>query len=292
MSQAPSMPMFWDAYIGDTTHLTIEEHGAYLLLLGAMWRRNGWVPDDDRDIARILGITAAKWRKIKHRIGPFLTFRNGQISQKNLLKIWKNTQEKIEKNRKNGAKGGRPKPSENNNLGKADGSVSLNPIESIPEPEPEPEEEVKDKSSTSSQSSSENLDGLYDDVLSAAGIKSGVMSQYWMPPAAIVHVNRWVTDLGLTRDQVIETVQQKRKGFDAPPNGPKAFDFAMMNYAAALKAPAMQPSASRKQVDGYRATDPELAMSNAAMRKKMENYRLELERQSLAEWQTAGAGTA
>jgi hypothetical protein len=93
MSQAPSMPMFWDAYIGDTTHLTIEEHGAYLLLLGAMWRRNGWVPDDDRDIARILGITAAKWRKIKHRIGPFLTFRNGQISQKNLLKIWKNTQE-------------------------------------------------------------------------------------------------------------------------------------------------------------------------------------------------------
>lgn len=160
------------------------------------------------------------------------------------------------------------------------------------EGEREEEKEVSANASTSLQSSSENLDGLYDDVLSAAGIKSGSMSQYWMPPAAIVHVNRWVTDLGLTRDQVIEVVRQRRKGFDAPPNGPKAFDFAMMSYAAALKAPPMQPSASRKQSDGYRATDPEVAMSNAEMRKKMEAFRLELERQSLAEWQTAGGGTA
>lgn len=137
MSQAPLMPMYWDAYLADTTHLTTEEHGAYLLLLAAMWRRNGWVPDDDRDIARIVGLTPAKWRKVKVRLGPFLTFDEGHITQKNLLKIWKNTQEKIAKNRENGALGGRPKSSNIKALGKANGSVSHNPNETIPEPEPE-----------------------------------------------------------------------------------------------------------------------------------------------------------
>lgn len=139
MSQAPSMPMFWDAYIADTTHLTTEEHGAYLLLLAAMWRRNGWVPDDDRDNARILGLTPAKWKRIKARLSEFLVFEDGHITQKNLLKIWEITQEKIKKNRENGAKGGRPKSTKNKDLAKANGSVADNPSETIPEPEPEPD---------------------------------------------------------------------------------------------------------------------------------------------------------
>lgn len=138
MSQAPSMPMFWDAYLADTTHLTTEEHGAYLLLLGAMWRRNGWVPDDDRDVARILGLTRAKWVRTKQRLSSLLTFTDGQITQKNLLKIWQITQEKIAKNRENGAKGGRPSSNKNNDMAKANGFNSRNPNETIPEPEPEP----------------------------------------------------------------------------------------------------------------------------------------------------------
>jgi uncharacterized protein YdaU (DUF1376 family) len=136
MSQAPSMPMFWDAYLADTTHLSTEEHGAYLLLLAAMWRRNGWVPDDDRDNARILGLTPAKWRRVKDRLRPLLVFEEDHITQKNLLKIWKITQEKIDKNRENGAKGGRPKCNKNNGKPKANGSVSQNPNKTIPEPEP------------------------------------------------------------------------------------------------------------------------------------------------------------
>lgn len=79
MSKAPAMPMYWYTYLADTTHLTTEEHGAYLLLLGAMWRRNGSVPDHDADNARIVGLTKAKWRKAKARLEPFLTVHDGRI---------------------------------------------------------------------------------------------------------------------------------------------------------------------------------------------------------------------
>lgn len=139
MSKAPSMPMYWDAYLADTTHLSTEEHGAYMLLLGAMWRRNGTVPDDDTDNARILGLSKAKWRKVKARLAekPTSIFcQDGFISQKKLKKTWEKTQEKIQVNRENGALGGRPVLNKNKDLDKANGSDSLNPNETIPEPEP------------------------------------------------------------------------------------------------------------------------------------------------------------
>jgi len=138
MSKAPAMPMYWDAYISDTTHLSTEEHGAYLLMLGAMWRRNGFIPDDDADNARITGLSKAKWKRFKCRISDMIDIANGEISQQKLIKTWKITQEKIQKNRENGSKGGRPKLKEIKDLEKANGFVSLNPNESIPEPEPEP----------------------------------------------------------------------------------------------------------------------------------------------------------
>ena len=239
MSQAPSMPMFWDAYLADTTHLATEEHGAYLLLLAAMWRRNGWVPDDDRDVARILGLTVAKWKRTKERLRSFLIFENGQISQKNLLKIWKNTQEKIEKNRKNGAKGGRPKSFENNDIAKANGSVSDNPNESIPEPEPEPYEVATATSSAQQQREASPGPDLVDDVMAAVGLTSGKIPTHWLPPGSMVHVTRWVTDLGLTPAEIIAAARSSRQQHTEPPRGPKALDGVMQSLAKAKAAGRM-----------------------------------------------------
>jgi len=145
------MPMYWDAYLADTTHLTTEEHGAYMLLLAAMWWRNGTVPDDDKDNARILGLTPAKWRKIKARFCETISgfhIKDGRISQEKLQKVWKNTQEKIDKARQNGAKGGRPKSNKNNDIEKADGSDPVKRNESIPDPNPYPYSEVTNVTST------------------------------------------------------------------------------------------------------------------------------------------------
>lgn len=121
MSQAPSLPLFVDAYLGDTTHLSTEEHGAYLLLLMAMWRRGGSIPDDDKDNARMVGLTVTKWRRMKPRLMEFLDAKNGEISQKRLKKEWEFVQKRKQIAITNGAKGGRPPSSENNDLEKPTG---------------------------------------------------------------------------------------------------------------------------------------------------------------------------
>lgn len=77
MSKLPYMPLAVDAYLADTTHLTLEEHGAYLLLLMAMWRRNGAIPDDDKMTARMLGLMPRSWLRLKARLMPLLSVYGG-----------------------------------------------------------------------------------------------------------------------------------------------------------------------------------------------------------------------
>ena len=84
MSKFPSMPLFIDAYLADTTHLSAEEHGAYLLLLMAMWRHDGSVPDVDKDLARMCRIGRRRWPYVKARLMPFLLAGDGVLSQKRL----------------------------------------------------------------------------------------------------------------------------------------------------------------------------------------------------------------
>lgn len=78
MAEFPSLPLFTDAYLGDTTHLSTMEHGAYLLLLIVSWRSPGCcLPDDDALLARYTRLTRDKWRKVRPIIQPFFTIRDG-----------------------------------------------------------------------------------------------------------------------------------------------------------------------------------------------------------------------
>jgi len=85
MAQFPSLPLFTDAYLGDTTHLTTFEHGAYLLLLIAQWRsKDDCLPNDDVRLARIAGTTVNHWRKIKPTIFEFFSVSDEVIIQNRL----------------------------------------------------------------------------------------------------------------------------------------------------------------------------------------------------------------
>ena len=72
MAQFPAFPLWTDAYLADTRHLTTTEHGAYLLLLFEAWRRPGCsLPDDDALLARLTGMTLDAWAAAKPVIMAF-----------------------------------------------------------------------------------------------------------------------------------------------------------------------------------------------------------------------------
>lgn len=87
MNKPAALPFFGDAYLADTTHLTTEEHGAYFLLMLAAWRQPDCaLPDDDRKLARIAGVSQQKWRSIKATVMDFWTLEKGRFHQARLSK--------------------------------------------------------------------------------------------------------------------------------------------------------------------------------------------------------------
>jgi len=66
VAEFPALPLFTDAYMADTRHLTTTQHGAYLLLLMTAWRMPDCkLPDDDALLARWAGLDYRNWRKMR-----------------------------------------------------------------------------------------------------------------------------------------------------------------------------------------------------------------------------------
>jgi uncharacterized protein YdaU (DUF1376 family) len=85
LAEFPALPLWTDAYLGDTTHLTTIEHGAYLLLLMAAWRsKDTSLPDDDRLLARYARLTPSQWRRMRPVIGAFFVINKGAWKQSRL----------------------------------------------------------------------------------------------------------------------------------------------------------------------------------------------------------------
>jgi uncharacterized protein YdaU (DUF1376 family) len=72
MAQFPSLPLFTDAYLADTRHLTAQQHGAYLLLLMMAWRSPDCaIPDDDVTLARWASMDLRAWKNNRDVILAF-----------------------------------------------------------------------------------------------------------------------------------------------------------------------------------------------------------------------------
>ena len=70
MNKRPWMPLYIDDYIFDTGHLTLEQHGAYQLLIMRYWRTGG-LPDSDAKLADCLHISIDDWTRIRPVIAKF-----------------------------------------------------------------------------------------------------------------------------------------------------------------------------------------------------------------------------
>lgn len=83
------LPLWTDAYLADTSILSTQQHGAYLLLLMKCWRtKDCRLPNDDVKLARCAGLTKASWKRIKDDVLDLWDISNcGKwVSQKRLMK--------------------------------------------------------------------------------------------------------------------------------------------------------------------------------------------------------------
>lgn len=124
MAEAPVFPLWTDAYLADTGHLSTIEHGAYMLLLMTMWRAGGSLPNDDKMLARYARLTPAQWKRIKPTLWPYFQVSSDSITQGRLTDELNavrrksktqsnNARAKYRKNKETGSATGEPNGSQN-----------------------------------------------------------------------------------------------------------------------------------------------------------------------------------
>jgi uncharacterized protein YdaU (DUF1376 family) len=78
MAEFPHMRLWTADYLGDTTHLTTIEHGAYMLLLMTAWRSKAHcLPDDNLLLQQYTKTRAHQWKRIRPRLEPFFEINCG-----------------------------------------------------------------------------------------------------------------------------------------------------------------------------------------------------------------------
>jgi uncharacterized protein YdaU (DUF1376 family) len=101
------MPLLVDKYLGDTMDLTTEQHGAYFLLLLALWKKDGVLPNDEDRLASITKMSPQRWaanRKVL--MGFFRPTEDGTgITQKRLTEELQRSKEHTEAKAKAGKTG-------------------------------------------------------------------------------------------------------------------------------------------------------------------------------------------
>lgn len=102
MARYPALPLWTDALVADTTHLSRDEFGVYMLLLIAAWRRpNCDLPDDDKFLAAVSRCDGRKWKHMRPVMAQFHTISDGVWKQNRLQKERKYVDDLSAKQREN-----------------------------------------------------------------------------------------------------------------------------------------------------------------------------------------------
>lgn len=138
MSAAPYMTLYVADYLGDTMHLSTEEHGAYLLLLMAMWRAGGTLENDPMKLARAARVSPKRWHLIAPSVMDYFEVDGGLITQKRLKRELEKALSISEKRKTSGKAGAQAKALKNKEAAQANAKADLQHRARVPEPEPEP----------------------------------------------------------------------------------------------------------------------------------------------------------
>ena len=100
------MPLWIGDYLSDTMHLSATQHGAYLLLLMAHWRRPEGLPNDPELLASIARAMPEQWESIARALLPYFEVNGDKWIHRRLLRERLAADEKHARRCKAGAKGG------------------------------------------------------------------------------------------------------------------------------------------------------------------------------------------
>lgn len=84
MTTYPFMPFYVADFQADTMHLNWKEKAAYRALLDAYWIQGSGPKNDDKRLARIIGMTTEEWTEVKESVLEFFTTEGGSLVQKRI----------------------------------------------------------------------------------------------------------------------------------------------------------------------------------------------------------------
>jgi uncharacterized protein YdaU (DUF1376 family) len=116
MSGTPFMPLWVADFLADTLELDAKQVGAYMLILMAMWGRDGRLPNDPAKLQRVARC-GRDWPRVWAAIGHYFTIDGDQITQDRLCFELQNAVSKRAVILQRAAHGGRAKALKNNDQG-------------------------------------------------------------------------------------------------------------------------------------------------------------------------------
>ena len=162
--------------------------------------------------------TEEEKQSVRTVLDEFFKLEKGRYRNPRLAREFARAKEAYEKRKAAGSKGGHVKSQK---LREKSSSIAV-VMPKQPKPEPEPEEVAIATSGSPEQVAREADPDFVIELMHVCGHTSGRIPTYWLPPASTIHVQRWVTDLKLTRAEILEAAKASRKNHNEPPNGPKA----------------------------------------------------------------------
>ncbi len=132
MSAPPYMRLYWGNYHRQTPHLTRSQHGAYLMLISALWNNGGKLSADDATMAKHALCTPSEWASMKAVILPFFDIRRGKCSISKVSEELANYKTIVGKRKSAGKAGSEV----TNRKRRASGAANAEHLPTKPEPEP------------------------------------------------------------------------------------------------------------------------------------------------------------
>jgi uncharacterized protein YdaU (DUF1376 family) len=131
------MPIYIGDYLKDTTFLTTEQHGAYLLMLFACWQ-HGSIPNDDHVVCRVTGLSTDAWSNAKSILLAYFKHNEAKIWHSRIDRELLAARDRKQRYSQRGKAGSAARWGKEENASSNATSIKQAMLEQCPSPSPSP----------------------------------------------------------------------------------------------------------------------------------------------------------